>query len=240
MAAQQNIAPGLAGRNVQIVEAQKLSFELAGTAHPRRQQVEATIVQRFADVYGAAIEHFMPQQLCVRLNDDIVATVGIRQAYRSALFLEQYFDKPVEWFASRTIGREIGRDEIVEIGNLASTWRGASQWLFVVLTLLLCEQQQPWVTFTATPEVQKLLRRLDITPQVLASAEPDRLGDSKASWGNYYAQKPQVMITHAPTAKWNLLTHPVMSTLAQQLATFVPHLKTQWLENCGMAHDNTH
>ena len=241
MTAQPNFAATPARCSAAAIEGQPmLTFDLVGPFHQQRRHVEKTIAQRFADVYGASIKHFMPLQLCVSLNQEIVATVGIRRAQQSPLFLEQYFDAPMESFASKVLGRNIARDEIVEIGNLASTWRGASQWLFAVLTLLLCEQQQPWVAFTATPEVQKLLRRLDITPHALTSADADRLGDNKSTWGNYYAQKPLVMITHAPTAKRNLLAHPLMATCMAQLEPFIETLSTQWQTNCEGEHDRAY
>jgi len=234
MTAQLNIDATTAQRVVSPLEVpQSLSFDLIGPLHSQRSQVEAAIAQRFADVYGADIKHFMPMQLCAHVDEEIVATLGIRQAQLSSLFLENYFDQPIEKFASAVIGQAIKRCDVVEIGNLASNRRGASQWLFVALTLLLCEQQQPWVTFTATHEVQKLLRRLHITPQPLTSADADRLGAEKSAWGSYYAQKPQVMITHAPTAKQKLLAHPLMAHFVAQLAPSIQKLQTQWQSACG-------
>jgi hypothetical protein len=237
MTAQLNIDATTAQRVVSPLEVpQNLSFDLIGPLHPQRTQVEAAIAQRFADVYGADIRHFMPLQLCAHVDGEMVATLGIRQAQQSSLFLENYFDQPVERFASAITGQVIKRCDVVEIGNLASSRRGASQWLFVALTLLLCEQQQPWVTFTATPEVQKLLRRLNITPRPLTNADADRLGADKYDWGNYYAQKPLVMITHAPTAKQKLLAHPLMVHFVAQLAPSIQKLQAQWPSVCG---DNT-
>lgn len=211
-----------------LEQVDQLVFELIGQRHVERARVEATIAQRFAQVYGADVRRFMPQQLCVRLGGDIVATLGIRCAESAPLFLETYLDAPIEHLASRIIGREIPRAGIVEIGNLASNWRGASQWLFIVLTLLLCEQNRPWVTFTATPEVQKLLRRLDIMPVALVQADAERLGDEKSQWGSYYEQKPLVMITHAPTARQKLLAHPLLGSVVAQLTPFVNAVQSQW------------
>lgn len=219
---------------------QKLAFDLVGPWHPQRAQVESTIAQRFADVYGADVTRFMPLQLCLRLNDDIVATVGIRAASSSALFLEHYLDAPVEQVASAALGCSVERCDIVEIGNLVSTWRGSSQWLFIALTLLLCEQRQPWVTFTATQEVQKLLRRLDIVPVALVQADADRLGIEKSSWGSYYSQKPLVMITHAPTAKQKLLAHPLLSQCVADLEPFIREVQMQWQQKNGSEHVITH
>jgi len=206
----------------------QLVFELIGQRHAERARVEETITQRFAQVYGADVRRFMPWQLCVRLTGDIVATLGIRCAESAPLFLENYLDAPIEEMASRVIGRGVERKHIVEIGNLASNWRGASQWLFITLTLLLCEQERPWVTFTATPEVQKLLRRLDIMPVALVHADAERLGDEKERWGSYYEQKPLVMITHAPTAQQKMLQHPLLNDLVAQLTPFVHSVQQQW------------
>lgn len=207
---------------------QQIGIDLIGPRHPQRAAVENTIAQRFSDVYDADIKHFMPIQLCMEVSNEIVATVGIRPAQNARLFLENYFDQPVEQFASATMGCEIRRGDIVEIGNLASIQQGGSQWLFVALTLLLCEQQQPWVTFTATPEVQKLLRRLNIQPLALTSADASRLGSEKSAWGSYYQQQPVVMITHAPTAKRKLMENPKAMALVTSLEPFVRKLNAQW------------
>lgn len=211
----------------------QMSFELIGPLHPQRAEVETTIAARFADAYGADIRYFMPMQLSMRQDNDIVATLGIRQAGQSSLFLENYFDQPIEQFTSTLLNHDIKRNDVVEIGNLASMQRGGSQWLFVALTLLLCDQHRPWVTFTATPEVQKLLRRLNIQPQALTSADADRLGAKKSEWGNYYQQKPLVMITHAPTAKQKLLEHPATMHVVTQLAPFSQKLNAQWQSIVG-------
>jgi hypothetical protein len=207
---------------------QKFSLDLVGPRHSQRADVENTIAQRFADVYGADIKHFMPTQLCMTVENEIVATVGIRRAQNASLFLENYFDRPIEQFASRTLGCEIRRSDVVEIGNLASIQQGGSQWLFVALTLLLCDQNQPWVTFTATPEVQKLLRRLNIQPLALTGADAERLGTGKSDWGNYYQQQPVVMITHAPTAKRKLMENPIAMRFVSLLEPFVRTLNVQW------------
>ena len=203
------------------VHYEKLSFDLIGQQHPRRSAVENTIAKCFADVYGAHLQRFMPIQLCMSLGTDIAAAVGIRCAENSPLFLERYLDEPIEKVASSKLGNEILRADVVEIGNLIAKWRGASQWLFISLTLLLCEHERPWVTFTATREVQKLLRRLNIIPIPLQYADGERLGEEKSKWGNYYQQNPTVMITHAPTAKEKMMAHLQTSECIAQLQPLV-------------------
>jgi hypothetical protein len=88
---------------------------------------------------------------------------------------------------------QVARDQIIEVGNLVSTWKGSSLLLFIVIGEVMERLGYNYVMFTGTREVKALLARLRYSPIVLAEADPARLPDGGASWGSYYTNNPQVM-----------------------------------------------
>ena len=97
------------------------------------------------------------------------------------LFAETYLNEPAQDAISRKLGSEVQREHILEIGNLVSSWRGSSLFLFIFLSELVERLGYHWALFTATREVESLLARMQYKPVVLADASPDHLPDSGAS-----------------------------------------------------------
>jgi hypothetical protein len=170
-----------------------LDFELHAAGDAARGDVEAYIRSRFAAVHGACVSHFLPELLTVGHGSRYCAAVGLAPAARTRLFAEQYLDAPVERVISRMRAEPVGRGDILEIGNLVSTWKGSSLLLFVFLSELILRLGHRFVVFTATPEVERLLARLDYVPVVLATADPAQLPDRGAQWGSYYERGPKVV-----------------------------------------------
>ena len=116
------------------------------------------------------------------------------------MFAETYLDAPIERLIARETGLAVTRGDILEIGNLVSTWKGSSLLLFVFLSEVIDRLGYRWVLFTATREVENLLAKLKYAPVVLADADPARLPDAGASWGSYYRRLPRVMFGDVPPA----------------------------------------
>lgn len=168
-------------------------FDLHTPGSTRRNSVENYIHNRFASVHHADVHHFLPNIISLRCGDEYSAAVGLAPASNGKLFAEQYLDAPVEQVISQTLGLSIARDQIVEIGNLVSTWKGSSLLLFIVIGEVMEQLGYHYVLFTGTREVKALLTRLRYSPVVLADANPAALPDGGASWGTYYSNHPQVM-----------------------------------------------
>lgn len=168
-------------------------FGLHTPGSPERAAVEAYIHDRFAGVHHAEVTHFLPNIISLRCGGDYSAAVGLAPAGNGNVFAEQYLDAPVETVISEKLGLQVARDQIVEIGNLVSTWKGSSLLLFIVIGEVMERLGYHYVMFTGTREVKALLARLRYSPVVLADADPARLPDGGASWGTYYANNPQVM-----------------------------------------------
>ena len=168
-------------------------FGLHRAQSPERAAVEAYIHERFSAVHRAEVSHFLPNIISLRCGGEYSAAIGLAPASSGKLFAEHYLDAPIEQVISEKLGTPIARDQIVEIGNLVSTWKGSSLLLFIVIGEVLERMGYHYVLFTGTREVKALLARLHYSPVVLTDADPSVLPDKGASWGSYYTNNPQVM-----------------------------------------------
>jgi len=176
----------LAGRN--------LSFDLVQEQSAGRGQLETSITQKFERVYGANLSHFLPELLRLGVSQELGAVVGIRKAGSNALFLEQYLDKPIEQAIARAFQTPVDRPQVIEIGNLAAEVPGMAYALFAVLATVLNRAGYRWVACTATPQVESMLSKMRFSSRTLCSADPARLQEGSADWGDYYASKPRVIV----------------------------------------------
>ena len=168
--------------------------ELIEAGHPQRAPVEAFIARRFLEVHGARITEFMPQLLA--LFDDqgeVRAAVGMRDAGQHRLFLEYYLDNPVESLIQQRTGVAAEREQVVEIGNLASIDRRASRKLFRVLAQRLHAEHFEWAVFTGCGSLHRMFATIGIETVGLGRALQSRLPVELQTWGGYYEDNPQVV-----------------------------------------------
>ncbi|MAF83804.1 MAG: thermostable hemolysin [Gammaproteobacteria bacterium] len=170
----------------------KPSFTLHHARDPQRPELETYISQQFAGAYGATITEFLPTLSSMQCQGNISAVGGIRTAHYDDLFVEQYLDKPIEQILSRLLPADVSRSEIIEIGNLSATHRGATLLFFIVQIAMLHEAGFKQAVFTATEQVEKIISKLNFATLSLAPADPARLGNDAADWGHYYDTQPTV------------------------------------------------
>ncbi len=176
-------------------------FDLHSKVSGERPLIERYIAEQFRTSYGASIGEFMPLLLTMHNQGQLSAVAGIRSAKHQTLFLDQYFSEPVEQIIEDVTGQVVDGMPIIEIGNLAGTHRGSSQLLFIVLTGILHQAGFEWITFTATPFVEKSLRCLGFESYILGPARPDSMGSTELSeWGSYYDCDPKVIVGRASSA----------------------------------------
>lgn len=168
--------------------------QLLGPQAPQRAEAEALVARAFLAAHNARIHHFLPLLAGLQCKGQFQAVAGLADANQHSLFVETYLDAPIEAVVEKHLGINCQRHQIIEIGNLASTWKGSSLLLFVYLGELLYRLGYRWSVFTATPQVAKLLARLNFKPQAIADADPKRLPDKGAQWGDYYNTQPQVLL----------------------------------------------
>jgi hypothetical protein len=183
-------------------------FEVFLPQAPDRHLATQYIAEQFKTAHQASVSDFMPLLLGMRCQEQFRAVGGIRSATHHPLFLEQYLGEPVETVLRQLRGTEVQRSQIVEVGNLVATQSGASQLLFLLLTVILHRCQFDWVVFTGTPVVIKGLERLGFRLERLCEADPARLTSSRLEdWGQYYEQQPQVVAGHVPDGIRTLSEH---------------------------------
>jgi len=176
-------------------------LHLHGADDPGRAEVEHFIRAVYAERFGATVRRFAPCLVSLRDGDGrIVAAAGYRFAGTQALFLERYLAEPVDAALHRSAGTLPAREGIVEVGHLAAARAGEGRRLILLLGPHLAARGAQWVVSTLTEELRHLFVRIGVTPLALGAADPARLGDEAADWGDYYAHHPVVLAGHLPLA----------------------------------------
>jgi hypothetical protein len=168
---------------------------------PCRGEVEGFIKSVFQQVYGANITHFMPDLVALRdSNGILMAAFGLRSASKEALFLEQYIDIPIEQLMTERLGRNITRNQITCIGNLAvANPRNAGVLIAHVIQHSL-DLGIEWAVATAHHSLQNGLIKGGRDVYALAPADPARLSaEAISQWGSYYRHLPQIVAIRGVT-----------------------------------------
>ncbi|MCB1532880.1 MAG: thermostable hemolysin [Alphaproteobacteria bacterium] len=167
---------------------------IIGLFEPERRRVEDFIKAIYKQSYNADIEVNYPILMSVRnAEGDILAAVGFRYAKDEPLFLEHYTGAPVETFLNTP------RDEIVEIGNLASAGQGASAFLFAALASYLSNKNIRYAAITGTDFLHRYFERAGLKPRKLCDADINAVAEDAQSWGSYYDTQPRVLIGDVET-----------------------------------------
>ena len=164
----------------------------------RRPLVEQFVQRTFADRHGAMVRSFMPTLLALQGREErVCGVVGFRNAHTGSLFLERYLARPIEFELSERMRIAVKRDEIVEVGNLASRSCRAAVHLVAALPGLLIARGNRWIVFTATSAVRGILERFQAPMVELGSARRELVGQPD-EWGCYYEHDPRVMAGYLP------------------------------------------
>lgn len=166
-----------------------------------RREVEAFIHAVFKVSYGANVTEFMPTLVALRdENGVLMAAFGMRSAAEERLFLEQYIDTPIEHLLTESLGRNITRDQITCIGNLAvSNPRNASVLIAHIIQHSL-DIGIEWCVATAHHSLQNGLVKSGRDVYPLYIADKARLpANQQTVWGSYYDTLPQVVAIKGAT-----------------------------------------
>jgi hypothetical protein len=170
-----------------------------------REQFEAFVAHRFADVHGARVRSFMPALLGMHdAQGALRCALGYRDAGTAGLYLEQYLDVPVEQAITQALiaagqpAPTIDRALVVEVGNLAGRGCRAALHMVARLPRYLLSRGYQWVTFTATSRVRTVLDSFDAPLLDLGPADAARLRSAGDDWGGYYRCEPRVMAGWLP------------------------------------------
>lgn len=166
-----------------------------------RRKVKQFIQRCFRAEYDASVDIYS-DNLIALLNhgQQVQAAVGYQSAADGPLFLEQYLDQPIEQLLSQqsSSSQEIRREQILEVGNLASTSSGWTRQLILSLAPFYYRQGFEWLVITVTPRVLNSFHKLGVGLELipLAAADPNRLEQDPMRWGRYYQEQPLVMAGH--------------------------------------------
>ncbi len=166
---------------------------------PLRTRLEGYVQRAFALKHGAHIRSFMPTLVALQGRDErICGVAGVRSAAAEHLFLERYLTQPIEAALSERVGMQIPREQIVEVGNLASLSCRAAFHLVAMLPNLLLERGHAWIAFTATDAVRSILSQSNAPVIELCTASADKVSDCGDEWGRYYEHDPKVLAGWLP------------------------------------------
>ncbi|MGD8873592.1 MAG: thermostable hemolysin [Gammaproteobacteria bacterium] len=171
----------------------QLNLWLAGD--PQRAAAEAFIRERFQDTYAADVCVFHPCLLGVTRGDQsITSVIGFRLASSGQFFLERYLDGSAEQLLANATGETILRQQVVEVGNLASSDTESFRFLMIgLITLLERLPQTRWMVCTVGEKLIRLLQRTRFFPIVINKATAERLSPEDGEWGSYYRHARSVV-----------------------------------------------
>lgn len=152
----------------------------------------------FHEEFGADI-HAEPDCFVAYLSrpdhgaEAVEACAGISFFGPKPLFTEQYLDAPVEEVLTGVYGHTVHRDEVLQVGSIASRQITAGADIIRALPLILAGMGRPYAVLTATARLAALMKRLGIVYRMLCEADGSRLGPGElARWGSYYEARPVV------------------------------------------------
>jgi hypothetical protein len=164
-----------------------------------RPELEAFIGSAFRRRHAAAVHSFMPTLLAFRDGSGRLRGVaGLRGAGGGRLYLEQYLDTSIEAAITAATGRDVRREEIVEVGNLAGAGCRTAIRMVARLPAHLLSQDFRWIAFTATHAVRRILAGFGAPLLELAVAEGRRVAGGPDEWGSYYQADPRVLLGYLP------------------------------------------
>ncbi len=162
---------------------------LLDASHPDRDKAEAMVRRVFQQSYGARLSAFYPWMLGIRGKDgEFRAIAGIRTGSQR-FFAEHYLPDRVE----KLLG--VPREEVVEVGNLATRKSGEIRWIIAAVTAFLQGAGFSRVLITITPLLRNSFRRMGLPLEHLADARQESLpAELAGDWGAYYDCNPEVCV----------------------------------------------
>ncbi|MBT4521952.1 MAG: hypothetical protein HOC23_18290 [Halieaceae bacterium] len=189
-----------------------------------RERLEQYIAGIFHAAYGARILEYLPLLFSLDQEGATNAALGLRSASYAPLFCEQYLDTSVEDQVVALYGRQVGRDRIMELGNLVGSQPGQSALLYLLVVAALNEAGVEYLLFAANKAVRASITRSGFTPRVIQVAERNRLGSQKECWGTYYDGEPVVMLGDIRMTMGQIKAQPVMRQVLRAYRHSIPVL----------------
>ncbi|MFM2484210.1 thermostable hemolysin [Celerinatantimonas yamalensis] len=167
---------------------------IVGPESLMRKDIEVFISMRYRSAFGATIRDFHPYFIVsFDRHQNIQFACGFRGAHLP-LHLEQYLETPAEVMLGELLQASVCRDQLVEIGQLATFSIAQAPHLFLAVAELLLARGFKWAMVTATGPLWALFKRCGMHPLTLSGASLESLPTDEATlWGNYYHHRPRVL-----------------------------------------------
>jgi len=173
-----------------------MRVEVAPRHSPLWINAAELVRNNFSDLFAASV---MPDPdafvVLHRDGDDRVrACTGLNYAADGEpFFCERYLDGRVEDILSERLGIPVARDQVIQLGSLASRGPGSVIELMRAMTLVMWGMGHRYALMTATEQLASLVRKLGYGSFVeLAEASPQRLtAQERELWGSYYENAPR-------------------------------------------------
>jgi hypothetical protein len=124
-------------------------------------------------------------------NHRVLACAGITVGRDRPFFCERYLPGPAEQVVSEYLGRPCPREEIMEVGQIASDGPGAAGALLGVLPVFGWESGMRYAVMTVTDHLGQVLAKHGYPFEPIVEARPEHLPvEEREKWGRYYDAKP--------------------------------------------------
>ncbi len=179
---------------MQIKSPEKLDLLLIDKYSARRAEVEEFSKNIYRRFYGAELTTFPTELLAITYKTkEIISCIGMRPAATSSLYLEQYTEGTIERKVAALTGRNLDREQIVEVGTLAIRSKSTCHMMIAALAGVLIKRKEKHLVFTAVKAFRNTLTNLEIPFMRLAKASAAQLRDN-SNWGSYYNASPEVIL----------------------------------------------
>jgi len=179
---------------MQIESPEKLDLLLIGKSDARRAEVEEFSKNIYRRFYSAELTSFPTELLAITYETkEIISCIGMRSAATSSLYLEQYTARTIEKEVAALTGRNVSREQIVEIGTLAIRSKSTCRMIISALAGVLVKRKEKYLVFTAVKTFRNTLTHLKVPFMRLTVASAAQLKDN-SEWGSYYNASPEVIL----------------------------------------------
>lgn len=172
--------------------------------HVARAALEDLVARVFRAAYAAEVASFHDLLLGLRREDGtLLGVIGASElGSGNHQLVERYLGEPAEQALHRALAGLAAppprRDELIEIGNLASCSAGMGGRLIAAMARWQLARGRRWAVFASTAGLASTLSRW--APVVeLGLARREALGEGGESWGRYYDTAPRVVAVDLQT-----------------------------------------
>ncbi|BDU74531.1 thermostable hemolysin [Mesoterricola silvestris] len=207
-----------------------MTFHLITTNSPGYESIISIIKSAYARAFQASVDP-RPALLLTLTEEtrdatDYLACVAFSQGKERPFFSEQYLPAPAEIGLSQALGREVRRDQILEVGSLASRRNGAGMHLVSHTPWFVLGLGYRYGLVTATRQVRHLIRSAGMEFVPLAAATREALPETdQAQWGSYYEHAPLTGVIDFLASFLSVAIHRNALHRVQEMTLSVQELK---------------